>query len=436
MRRRPRSIAGFPPPGPVTPATCIPTRCQVYGAPSDLDFQQLHGLNVARYHAGRVRGVPMACPGNKLLGCVDDLIAINTGAVDYGSLGPGHEPGVYGTVGLDATATESSWNATATGEGTWNATATGESPWSATPIQSEWNAGYSGRIRGRRARRRARRRAIAGGSCPQNVNDMRFSCQGYMGMMDAPQPSEGIELLLPRLLAGMRSVYMTIQTAHWQAGGEGYYGKHLMLQKIYEGIEDGYDALAERVVSYLGPWAVDPVQQNAWIGQCLQRWQGIACPIERSLAAALDFRHRLEMTHQILQQRGELSLGLENYIGEIAAGHDQHVYLLQRANASTAKQYAQGPYVYQGGHMGARLPKTCEEKCASMPRHSWQKCLSLCARGVEVQKPSTPRALPPAQRMHWASPYVNRPVATNYQGQVMTNTVPVRGGMRRVWRQG
>ena len=279
--------------------------------------------------------------------------------------------------------------------------------------------------------------------CPQNVNDMRFSCQGFMGsMMTPPSHDEGVELLLPRLLAGMRAVYATLQTAHWQAGGEGYYGKHEMLQKIYEEVEEGYDALAERVVLYLGAWAVDPVQQNAWIGECLQRWAGIECPIERSFAAALDLRERLEMTHAVLQARGELSLGLENYLGEIAAGHDQHLYLLQRAAMSVPRgHYVEGPYMHQGGPMGAPSfpapPTICEERCAGVPQGQWLECLAKCGggSGSVSSHPGTPRALPAPKRMHWASPSVNRPVATSQQGQIATNLAPTRGGMRRVWRQ-
>ena len=462
---RSRSIAGFPPPGPVTPATCIPSRPQVYRAPSDLKVQQLHGLNVLRYHNGVARGVPMACPGTKLLGCAFDIQGIRSGTVAYASMpdipwttaradranagfaGRRRRRGrnkkrcdlQQGTVVAMVNMNRARHNLPpAAPAGAYLEGCTAKERRSAYAFAAEMVA----------AANRKRRGSFAGGcpqnvndmryscqgymgGCPQNVNDMRFSCQGYMGMMTPPGEDEGIELLLPRLLAGMRAVYMTLQTAHWQSSGEGYYGKHELLQKIYEEIEEGYDSLAERAVLYLGPWAVDPVQQNAWIGQCLQRWVNIECPIDRSYAAALDFRDRLEMTHAILQARDELSLGMENYLGEIAAGHDQHLYLLQRAAARpTPKGH------YMGAPSFPSPPTTCEERCAGVPKSQWLACLAKCGGGPRsVAAPAAPRALPPARRMHWASPSVNRPVATPQQGQVATNLVPVRGGVRHVWRQ-
>ncbi len=337
-----QALAGFPPPGPCTPRQCLPERPQVYQSPSDYPSQQLHALNQARFNAGLSAGAPMQCEPCPLYGC--------------SSAGQNFNASPFRP---DDEVSDAYYQ---TSKGGWTGSGQSNFPWGheffRVRDQQQWGEGFCGHME-------------AGGEGPY---------------------------LLARLLACLRAVYMTLQTAHWQCKGPGYYGKHLMLQRIYEDVEKTYDGMAERLVGYYGEHIVDQSQQAAWISECVNRWNGIQCPVERAYVAAQEFAQRLNKTYASLQQSGELSLGMENFLGELAANHDQHLYFLQRATAEIDTAHTGASYT--GPAIAGQLRD---------------------------------------MRELWASPSVPRPVAVpvrHRQGQRFTNVVRTQSGRSRVYWHG
>jgi DNA-binding ferritin-like protein len=52
--------------------------------------------------------------------------------------------------------------------------------------------------------------------------------------------------ILLQLLAILRALQWSHQTAHWKVRGEPFYGDHLLFQKLYEAVGEEIDTLAEK----------------------------------------------------------------------------------------------------------------------------------------------------------------------------------------------
>ena len=50
------------------------------------------------------------------------------------------------------------------------------------------------------------------------------------------------------LLATLRAAHLIHWTGHWQVKGDTQYGDHLLLERVYSGLADEIDTLAEKIV--------------------------------------------------------------------------------------------------------------------------------------------------------------------------------------------
>lgn len=135
---------------------------------------------------------------------------------------------------------------------------------------------------------------------------------------------------LRELLAVLRAAFITYQTGHWTVSGPAYYGKHLLMQRLYDDTAPQIDGLGERIVGYWGNAGVDQADHGARVEYWLRTWAPIACPIKRSLAAAVQIRNSVQRAYDDLKQTRALTLGLDNFLQGIADVKDTHVYLLQQ----------------------------------------------------------------------------------------------------------
>lgn len=129
------------------------------------------------------------------------------------------------------------------------------------------------------------------------------------------------------LMGWLKALYWSHWTAHWQVLGD--YGDHLLLQRLYEGIADQIDTLAEKAVGGYGNAAVDMML----ISQIEQKILS-SCTDENLLAQALRlekaFQQRLNTCYDHLKEGGRMPMGLDDFIMGIAGDHDTYIYLLQQ----------------------------------------------------------------------------------------------------------
>ena len=135
---------------------------------------------------------------------------------------------------------------------------------------------------------------------------------------------------LSDLLATLRAVHFIHWTGHWQVKGSPYYGDHLLLQRLYEGLDNEIDTLAEKLVAMFGVEIVNPAQQSVIMNQIIQSLSTVQNPIMRSLNAEKKLMRLLEHTFKSLEKQNNLSLGMNDFIAATANAHETYIYLLQQ----------------------------------------------------------------------------------------------------------
>jgi len=142
--------------------------------------------------------------------------------------------------------------------------------------------------------------------------------------------SESYKLdVMQALLAVLRAVHWSHWTSHWQASGNPSYGDHLLFERLYEGVEDEIDTLAEKIVGEFGPEAVAPVLQVQQSMLALIRFDH-PDPLVRALKLEESLQRILKRTYDLIKNQEGMSLGLDDYIMSIANSHETNLYLLRQ----------------------------------------------------------------------------------------------------------
>lgn len=135
--------------------------------------------------------------------------------------------------------------------------------------------------------------------------------------------------ILQALLSVLRAAHWSHWTSHWQAQGEASYSDHQLMERLYEGIEDEIDTLAEKIVGEYGPVAVAPVPQAQQTIQSLL-YHDHHDPIIRALKVEENIQPILSKVYDQVKSLGGMSLGLDDYIMSIASAHETNIYLLRQ----------------------------------------------------------------------------------------------------------
>lgn len=131
---------------------------------------------------------------------------------------------------------------------------------------------------------------------------------------------------LTAVLVDLLAAYRLLQTLHWQAKGEAYYGDHLLYQRIYEAIPKEIDAVAERLVGLYGEDPVDAARLEGAVARRVRSW-GNGSPVTRAIAAE---RAVLATVQRAFDTLSGADPGTENLLAGISDTHLGHLYLLQQ----------------------------------------------------------------------------------------------------------
>ena len=135
---------------------------------------------------------------------------------------------------------------------------------------------------------------------------------------------------LGRVLAHLRAMYLSYQTSHWQTHGPTYYGDHLLFQRLYESVQDEIDALAEKIVGYVGGDGVDLGQQINTISDILLGFVQIPNHHQRGLQSEAQFQTIIKTAYDSIKESGSMTLGLDDWLMATASSHETNQYLLQQ----------------------------------------------------------------------------------------------------------
>lgn len=148
---------------------------------------------------------------------------------------------------------------------------------------------------------------------------------------------------LTALMGRLKALYWFHWTAHWQTAGDPFYGDHLMFERMRDTTEEELDGLAEKIVGYLGSDGVDPTEILSHESETMAPDGNQFDLAERALGMERGFQAALAFTYEKLDDAGDLSLGLDDFLQAMASQHDTHIYLLQQRLIRPSKEaYAEG----------------------------------------------------------------------------------------------
>lgn len=137
------------------------------------------------------------------------------------------------------------------------------------------------------------------------------------------------------LLSVTRALAQLHQTHHWQAGGETYYGDHLLFDRLYNDVNEEIDQIAERLVGVASPDLVDAGTVAAQVERVLREAfkPGGQDPTSTSLYAEEMYLEMLASVSTSLDEQDLLSYGTDDLLAGIADKHEEHTYLLKRRSS-------------------------------------------------------------------------------------------------------
>jgi DNA-binding ferritin-like protein len=150
-----------------------------------------------------------------------------------------------------------------------------------------------------------------------------------------PYPELSVALVHLKYLAALH------QNHHWTAMGDPYYGDHLLFERLYNGITEEIDAVAEKAI---GLGSTQNVNLHLQYHQLLKLivGHGSASTIpqsselaRKSLLAEMNFLLVMKHLCDTLKGCGMMTHGLDNMLAGIEDKHESHVYLLKQRVSRT-----------------------------------------------------------------------------------------------------
>lgn len=142
--------------------------------------------------------------------------------------------------------------------------------------------------------------------------------------------------LMHQYVALIRAAHLWFQGAHHSVRGISFGGDHaVILQKIYEGLDETYDEAAEKAVGLYGEEVVDPLSVVMLVSNVLRKYPQ-PCKLSATgisaagLSLIEDVIRFVEMMFKTLDEEGCLTLGLNNFISDHADTLEGYVYFLRQ----------------------------------------------------------------------------------------------------------
>jgi len=135
------------------------------------------------------------------------------------------------------------------------------------------------------------------------------------------------------LLAHLRAGNLWYHGAHHVTVGAGFNADHKFYQKVYEQYEAEFDKAAEKAIAALGSTIAAPQAVSLRAAQLVQTMPAVAgLPGQSIAASALQVEKQtlafVEKVFRDLETGKRLSLGMNNFLSQLADDHETFVYKL------------------------------------------------------------------------------------------------------------
>jgi len=136
-------------------------------------------------------------------------------------------------------------------------------------------------------------------------------------------------------IAWLRVLEIWFHHAHWTTRGATYYGDHLLFERIYNGVSELGDPLAEKAVAMCGVGVADTHMCSKLMAEMLCSYPSPSRAEEATMIAATglalvkDYLETLDETYKKIKGMGAMSMGLDDLLMSHANKLEEFVYLLK-----------------------------------------------------------------------------------------------------------
>jgi len=135
--------------------------------------------------------------------------------------------------------------------------------------------------------------------------------------------------LLSEYVAILRAMHLIHYQSHWTTTGNNFYSNHLLFARLYESAEKRMDSAAEKLIGLYGVSALNLSKQIQMISTIAQEFVSDN-QIQNSLGIEKKFIEVAEKIFKFLEDKKELSIGLNDMICAHASLAEENVYLLSQ----------------------------------------------------------------------------------------------------------
>jgi DNA-binding ferritin-like protein len=138
------------------------------------------------------------------------------------------------------------------------------------------------------------------------------------------------EVNMKNLLSYARALSQMYQHMHWRASGQNYYGDHLLYERLYDGVQDEIDIIAEKIIGIEDDSnAVGPASDADLTASLVKKFTSDGdSPDEFPQQAINAEKGFLELISSLVEKG--ISDGIDDMLQSIANKHEEHLYLLQQ----------------------------------------------------------------------------------------------------------
>lgn len=144
--------------------------------------------------------------------------------------------------------------------------------------------------------------------------------------------------LLRSLMAHLRAGNLWYHGAHFVTVGAGFHADHKFYQKVYEQYEAEFDRASEKAIAAVGPTIAAPQAVSAHAAKLVGTMPAVSgLPGHTIAASALQIEKQTlafaEKIFRELEAGKRLSLGMNNFLSQLADDHETLVYKLSQRTA-------------------------------------------------------------------------------------------------------
>jgi len=132
-------------------------------------------------------------------------------------------------------------------------------------------------------------------------------------------------------IATLRAMALIHQRAHWLAKGNSFYGNHLLFERLYNSALEDLDLAAEKFIGVFDANCLTYELQTELLSKVLSKYNNVEDdPVAMSMNIEKDFIKLSSDYYKILDEEGQLTLGVDDMISVISSKREESVYLLKQ----------------------------------------------------------------------------------------------------------